>query len=57
MRRAPAKFSFSARYSLYGICGALVLSDQGSPKEPDMVQMGATKWRGSDGRVGGGDME
>lgn len=33
--RIPAKFAFSAKYRLYGICGAFGLLDHG---ESDMAQ-------------------
>ena len=39
---SPAKFTLSARYSEYEICGALELLDQGFSGEPGMAQTCAT---------------
>jgi len=35
---SPAKFTLSAKYRGYEICGALGLPDQGFSKESDMTQ-------------------
>ena len=40
---APAKLDFSAKYSEYGICGALGLFDQGVTEVSDMAWM--WNWR------------
>lgn len=52
---APAKYDFSAKYSTYGISGALGLSDQGSSQETFMGQSCITGGEElSGGRVEGG---
>lgn len=50
--RAPAKLAFSAKYSEYGICGALGLFDHGVREESDMAYA-CNKWDVSGGQVEG----
>jgi hypothetical protein len=61
LMRFPAKSSFSAVYTMGGICGALRLLDQGFSELPDMAQIYVTgrkdlvegKTRGLCGKSGG----